>query len=142
MSALAHRRKLSSIKVGETASLRHSITAGDIRAFARLSGDRNPLHADAAYAKTTAFKRPVVHGMFLGALVSRLIGMKLPGAYSLMMRESLDFKKPVFIGDTIIVLAKVVHASPATGIVELAVDIRKNEGDLAGSGAVLVRVLK
>lgn len=135
------KRTFASIKIGDTASIRRPITAADIRAFARLSGDSNPLHTDDAYARKTAFRKRVVHGFFLGSLVSRLIGMRLPGAYSLLVRETLEFKKPVFAGDILDVRASVAHTSAAGRLVELAIEIQRKR-DLVCSGSAHVHMLK
>src|SRR3989344_6555478 len=71
--------------------IEHTITKEEVKKFAALSGDFNPIHTHDG----------VVHGMFLGALVSRLIGMELPGPGALMIKESLEFKKPARVGDTV-----------------------------------------
>lgn len=128
----AIEREFDSLSVGEVASFEIVVSDDDVQTFASLSGDYNPLHTDDAYAKNTPFGQKVVHGMFLGALVSRLVGMQLPGKQALLMKESLEFKKPVHVGDIITVEGTIVLASPATRIVELDVQIR--------SGATLVAV--
>src|SRR3989344_3381090 len=97
----ARDRSFGSISVGERASIEHIVTEDDVRTFAKLSGDQNPLHTDEAYAKQTAFGGRVVHGMFLAALVSQLVGMELPGKRALLLKASFEFKKPVHIGETL-----------------------------------------
>ncbi len=139
-TARALRRTYESLSIGDSASLKHAISAPDVASFARLSGDHNPLHVDATYAKATPFKKRVVHGLFLGSLVSQLIGMKLPGAYALLMKESLTFAKPVFIGDTVVVKASIVHKSDAARLIELSVEIAR-KGDMVASGGAHVRLL-
>lgn len=67
-----------------------------VLAFADLSGDRNPLHVDEAYAKTTEFGRPIAHGALLAGLVSRVLGMHIPGTESLILSMRLQFPKPLF----------------------------------------------
>ncbi len=135
----AEDRDFTSLRVGETASFERTIHAEDVRTFADLSGDYNPLHMDDAYAHTTQFGNRLVHGMFLGALVSRLIGMHLPGARALLIKESLEFKKPVHIGDTVSVKGALVRTSPATRIIEL--DIQMHAGKvLVAIGQAQVQV--
>ena len=94
----ADDRQLDSIRIGEEASFERIISNEDVQAFADISGDYNPLHMDDEYASTTEFGRRIVHGMFLGALVSRLIGMHLPGRRALLMEESIEFKNPCTSG--------------------------------------------
>lgn len=133
-------RSFASLSVGETASFEKIVSEENVQTFATLSGDHNPLHADDTYAGSTPFGQKIVHGMFLGALVSRLLGMQLPGKRALLMKESLEFKKPVHIGDTIMVEGIIVRTSPATHIVELDVRIRVGETlVVAGNAHVQVR---
>ncbi|RJQ34479.1 MaoC family dehydratase [Candidatus Parcubacteria bacterium] len=118
---------LDDIRIGDTARLTRTVAAADIDAFAALSGDMNPLHVDDAYATDTPFGKRVVHGFFLGALVSQLIGMQLPGKHALLMKETLEFKQPVFIGDTVQVDGAVTSISTSANIV--AIDITVRVGD-------------
>lgn len=88
--------------------------------FARLSGDRNPLHMDDAYARDQGYNGRVIHGFLLGARISGLIGMALPGRRCLLLEENLAFPAPVYIGDEVdfqVVVEEVHH--------ELAVVILK-----------------
>ncbi len=135
----AQDRPLASLRVGETASFEHTISEADVRAFADLSGDHSPLHIDDVYAHASAYAGLVVHGMFLGALVSRLVGMHLPGKRALLLAESLTFKKPVYIGDTVHVEGVIAHVSDATQ--SITVDIRIHAGGvLVAAGEVHAQV--
>ena len=96
-----------SIKVGDSAFLSKTVTEADIVLFAGLSTDFNPLHVNEEYAKTTMFGKRVVHGCFSSALISAVIGMKMPGPGALYLDQKVAFKKPVFIGDTLTVKAVV-----------------------------------
>ena len=99
----------------------------------------NPLHVDDRYAKTTKYGRRVVHGMFLAALVSQLIGMQLPGKRSLLVSETLAFKKPVYIGDTVVVKAVTASKSSSTRLVELSISIAR-AAEVVAAGNAVVRV--
>lgn len=134
-------RTYASFSVGEEASFEHVISASDVRAFADISGDHNELHTDASYAKTTSFKEIVVHGMYLGALVSRLVGMQLPGKYCLLVKETLEFKKPVHVGDTVTVTGTLSRKTNALQLLEISIEIKKAD-DVVTTGTVLARVLK
>ncbi len=131
----------NSLAVGDEAAFDQHIEVADVNEFAKLSGDRNELHTDEGYAATTEFGRRVVHGMYLGALVSQLVGMYLPGRYSLLVRSVMSFHHPVFCGEHVSVGGKVVHKSDATRIVELAVVIRRGNVVVA-DGNVHVRMLR
>lgn len=126
--------------VGETASFSHCISEEDITTFSRLSGDENPLHVDEGYAKQTKFGGRVVHGLFLAALVSRLIGVYLPGRRSLLLFTEFRFKAPARIGDIVKVEGRVTAKSPATQVIEIAIEIKKDSINLV-EGAVKVQVL-
>jgi len=119
--------KWEDIKVGDTASFSRTITENDVNDFAKLSGDYNPLHMDENYAKTTQFGKRVVHGMFLGALISQLLGMKLIGKRCLYLSQDLQFKKPAFIGDTVKVIGEVKNKSESTHILDILIEIKKGE---------------
>jgi NAD(P)-dependent dehydrogenase (short-subunit alcohol dehydrogenase family)/acyl dehydratase len=77
------------------ASFTVRVEAEDVRRFAALSGDHNPLHVDAAYAATTEFGRPIAHGALLAGFVSRILGMHIPGRRSVILSMNLRFPKPV-----------------------------------------------
>lgn len=86
-----------SLKVGDTVTLRKKITSADIDKFAKLSGDTNPLHVDQSYIKSeTSFKGCLVHGAYLNSLVSGVIGTKLPGPGTLVVKEELNFPNPCY----------------------------------------------
>jgi len=133
--------QLKDITVGDTSSFERTISEGDIAAFAEISGDYNPLHMDAKYAAQTSFGRPVVHGMFLGALCSSFVGMYLPGKRCLYMSQSLQFKKPVYAGDTVIVTGTVRSKSVATRVLSISISIRRDEEEVA-VGEAQVQVLE
>ena len=87
--------------VGQSASREHVVTDQDIRAFADVSGDHNPVHLHDAFAATTAFKGRIAHGMLSGAYISALIASELPGPGSIYLAQNLIFKRPVRIGDAL-----------------------------------------
>ncbi len=115
------------IQVGDSASFSRTWSEKDVLLFAELSGDTNPLHVDEEYAKGTAFKQRLVHGMLLGALCSRFVGMHLPGQRCLYLNQTLAFKKPVFINDTVQVVGKVIAKSEVTKILTIAITVTKGE---------------
>jgi 3-hydroxybutyryl-CoA dehydratase len=92
---------LEDLEIGRTAERKHVVTDGDIRAFAEVSGDNNPLHLDEVFAKETAFKGRIAHGMLSGAYISAALAGEIPGAGSVYLSQSLNFKRPVRIGDEV-----------------------------------------
>lgn len=118
---------LGEIFVGQSASFTRVWTEKDLRQFAELSGDTNPLHMDEEFAKTTQFKARLVHGMLVGSLCSQFVGMHIPGKHCLYLKQSLAFKKPVFIGDEVNVTGTVISKSDSTGILSIQIIIRKQD---------------
>ena len=132
--------KFEDIKIGESASFSHMITEQDVSDFARLSGDLNPLHTDEEYARTTRFGKRIVHGMFLGALCSRLVGMYIPGKHCLYVSQELRFKNPALIGDLVVVRGEVVAQSESTRILDIMIKISKDTMILA-DGLAKVQII-
>jgi len=135
----AVERTFSELAVGDTASSTHTITETTVDAFVTITGDRNPLHTDDAYAKTTHHEKKVVHGMLVASLLSELVGMQLPGKFSLILSQETRFKKPVFLGDTLTVTGTITQKSDATRTVTLALAITRSS-DTVVSGTVVVLV--
>ena len=92
---------LEEIEVGMHVSYYKTITDGDVKDFAEVSGDRNPVHLDESYAKKTRFKKRIAHGMMTASYFSALFGTKIPGEGCVYTYQSLNFKRPVYIGDTV-----------------------------------------
>lgn len=95
------------LSVGQTASFSKTITEADILMFAAVSGDTNPVHIDAEYAATTPFKQRIAHGMLSAGLISAVLGTKLPGPGTVYLGQSLKFRAPVKLGDTVTATAEV-----------------------------------
>jgi 3-hydroxybutyryl-CoA dehydratase len=100
------------LTVGQEASQSNTVTADVIGAFADVSGDRNPVHVDAEYAATTMFKERIAHGMLSAAYISAVFGMQLPGPGAIYISQTLNFKAPVKIGDTVVTTVKVAELVP------------------------------
>jgi 3-hydroxybutyryl-CoA dehydratase len=139
MSGAALGRFLEDLTVGDSAERSFTVSAGDIDAFAAVSHDRNPVHLDEAFARTTAFKGRIAHGMLSAAYVSAVLGNDLPGPGSVYLSQSLRFKRPVKIGDTVSVRVAVSEIEPRTAKVTLST-VCKVDGKsvLEGEAAVLV----
>jgi len=91
---------IEELSVGMTASYRHTLTDQDVHVFADLTGDHNPLHLDDAFAQTTRFKGRIVHGMLTASYFSTALAI-LPGPGTIYLSQSLFFRAPVRIGDTV-----------------------------------------
>ncbi len=98
---LLRNRTFDEIDVGETATIERTVTAADLQLFAVLSGDLNPQHLDAQFAASTRFQGVIAHGMFGGALISAVLGTRLPGPGTIYLGQTLKFLAPVHIGDVL-----------------------------------------
>ncbi len=98
---LLRNRTFDELAIGDSASIERTLTMQDIQLFALQSGDVNPAHVDPDYAQSTRFHGVVAHGMWGGALISAVLGTRLPGPGTIYRGQSLVFRKPVHVGDTL-----------------------------------------
>jgi phosphotransacetylase/acyl dehydratase len=107
-------RTFDELQRGDTASLVRTLMNKDIELFAIMSGDVNPAHVDEAFAKSDVFHKVVAHGMWGGALFSTVLGTQLPGPGTIYVDQSLHFRRPIGLGDTITVSVRVVSKNEQT----------------------------
>ena len=126
------------IAVGDEATFSRLITNQEVEAFAAISGDHNPLHLDPDYAATTAFGECIAHGMLTGALISAAIAMELPGPGSVYLNQSLQFKAPVFLGDTLTVTLTVTDKHHKRPWITLQCSVTNQDGKTVAKGEAQV----
>jgi len=126
-------------EVGASASLSKTISMEEIDQFAKLSGDFNPVHLDDAFAKKTRFGGRIAHGMWAAALISAVLGTRLPGPGTIYLNQTLTFKAPVIPGDTITAKVTVVKVREDKRILtlETVCENQKGERILEGEAVVL-----
>ena len=134
-------RPLESFAVGDAASFTAEITEEAIEAFARLSGDRNPLHLDPTFAGATPYRQRIAHGQLVAAPISRLAGHFLPGRRCLLVDVRSRFVRPVFGGDRLTYRGTVVHISSATRVLKVQVEVTNQEGVVVLRGSYEGQVL-
>src|SRR5512132_507853 len=115
-------------KVGERAERSMRIGDEQIEAFAQLSGDRNPVHFDDAFAKRIGFEGHIAHGAVTASLLSAVLGMDLPGPGSVFLEQRVRFLRPVRPGDTITAALEVAKVRTDKPIVTLAAKITNQTG--------------
>jgi 3-hydroxybutyryl-CoA dehydratase len=105
--------------VGDKATLAKTFSHQDVVAFAELSGDHNPVHLNDEFAAGTRFGRRIVHGMLAGSLISAILGTRLPGPGSIYLSQTLEFRGPVYIGDTVTATVEVIAVREEKRLVTL-----------------------
>ena len=132
------------IQVGDTAELTRTLKRDDIELFAVMSGDVNPAHVDAKFAKSDMFHKVIAHGMWGGALISAVLGTELPGPGTIYLNQSFRFRKPVGIGDTVTVTVRVSEKRPEKKRVVLACACVNQAGEtvIEGEAEVIAPVEK
>ena len=126
------------IAIGDTATYTRLITNQEVEAFAAISGDHNPLHLDPEYAATTDFGECIAHGMLTGALISAAIAMQLPGPGSVYLSQNIQFRAPVFLGDTLTVTLEVTDKHGKRPWVTLVCTVENQEGKAVAKGEAQV----
>jgi 3-hydroxybutyryl-CoA dehydratase len=129
------------LTVGQRATFSKTITEADIKAFAELSGDKNPLHLDDAFARRSRFGRPVAHGVLVAGVISAVLGNVLPGPGAIYVSQTLEFLRPVFPGDTVTATVEVTAYREDKGIVTLQTTCTNQAGHpvVDGEAVLLVR---
>lgn len=100
--------EIDAIEVGMSASCTRTITDEDVRTFAVLSGDKNPIHIDEDYARNSRYKKRIAHGLMSAGYFSALFGTTLPGVGCVYVSQNLNFKRAVYIGDEVVATVTVV----------------------------------
>ena len=88
------------IETGTVYTHEFSFSQEEVNRFAEITGDHNPIHTDAAYAATTMFKKPIMHGFLGGAIFSKVFGTLFPGEGTIYLKQSMAFVKPMFVDTT------------------------------------------
>ena len=127
------------VKIGQKATFTKTVTEDDIVAFARVSGDNQPLHLDDAFAAKTRFKQRIAHGMLSAGFISAVLGTKLaPGSVAVYLSQQMRFRLPVHIGDTITAEAEVTAIDPEKRIVTIRTDCLNQRGEAVVKGEATV----
>ena len=124
--------------LGARATWTRTFTADEVEAFARISGDRNPLHFDAEFAAVTRLGRLVVQGGLTTSLFNALVAMRLPGPGSVFLHQEWDYPAPVYVGDTVTAEAEVIEARSDKPITRLRCVARREDGTEVLRGECLV----
>jgi len=126
------------IKIGDQASTAKTFSEEDVRIFAEISGDKNPIHLDEEFAASTRFGKRLVHGFLTSSMISALLGMQLPGHGSIYIKQTLNFRAPVYIGDTITATVRVTQIRDSKPIITLQTVCINQEGMVVIDGEAVL----
>lgn len=126
------------ISIDQTATYSKTLSEEDLILFAKVSGDVNPVHLDEEFAKNTPFKTRIAHGIYTGSLVSAALATVLPGPGTIYLGQSLRFKAPVRVGDTITITMKVIKKREDRKFVTLDCEALNQEGETVMVGTAEV----
>ena len=122
------------LKVGDTATLSRHVTEDDVKLFAYLSGDINPIHLDEDYARTTQFGTRIAHGVFSALLLTTAVATKLPGPGTIYRGQEMKFQRPVKIGDTITAVLTLTEKKRRGNLIKIDCEMKNQHGDVVFSG--------
>ena len=123
---------------GDSYSFHRFISAEDVKKFAEIVGDLNPVHLDAEFAEKSFFKRRIVHGAFLAGLISKVLGMDFPGEGTIYISQNSVFKRPVYVDTSVTVEVRVTEVMPEKRRLVLDTTILNAEGKVCLEGSATV----
>jgi len=127
-----------SYQVGDGFRFERFISSVDVQKFAETVGDLNPVHLDEEFAEKSFFKKRIVHGAFLGGLISKVLGMDFPGQGTIYISQTSVFKRPVYVDTSVTVEVKVTDVLPEERRLVLDTTIFNAEGKVCMTGSATV----
>jgi 3-hydroxybutyryl-CoA dehydratase len=127
------------LKVGMTERMSKTVASSDVVGFAEVTGDRNPIHLSEHFAAKTTFRTRIAHGLYTASLISALLGTRLPGPGAVYISQTLNFRAPVKIGDTVLVEVAVAELFESKHRARLTCSCIV-DGEIVLDGEALVKV--
>jgi len=131
-------KTIDELHLGQSARFSKTVSESDVYLYAGITGDFNPAHIDQVYAEKTAFKTRIAHGMLTAGFISNLLGTTLPGPGSIYLQQTLNFKAPVAIGDTVTAQVEVIEILTEKKRVRLKTLCMNQDGTVVLEGEALV----
>ncbi|MFC1528004.1 MaoC family dehydratase [Candidatus Neomarinimicrobiota bacterium] len=126
--------------IGKSASISKTFTIKDVKEYADLSNDKNPVHLDKEFAKSSIFGQRIVHGMLVASLFSGLLGDKLPGKGTIYLGQTLYFTAPVLIGEKVTASVEIINIRDDKPIITLQTTCVNSVGQTVINGEAIVKV--
>ena len=130
---------ITDLAIGQAAEFAKTVTETDVAFFCAISGDFNPLHVDAEYAAQSRFGARVAHGPLTLALCAGVLGMRLPGLGTIAVTNHIEYRAPVYIGDTITSRVEVVALDQERNRATMGLTWRNQDGKLVAEGEAVVK---
>ena len=130
------------LKIGQKAFLKKTITEEDLSHFIAITGDENPIHVDKIFAEQTFFGQRIAHGMLSASLFSTLVGMHIPGVGAIYKSQTLEFLRPVFIGDTLYAWFEIIAIDLEDERIEIKSWIENQDGENVIVGKTVASLLR
>jgi 3-hydroxybutyryl-CoA dehydratase len=125
-------------QIGDGFSFEKQISAEDVKRFADVVGDLNPIHLDVEIAERSFFKKRIVHGAFLAGLISKILGMDFPGQGTVYLSQNSTFKRPVYVDTKVKVEVKVTEVIEAKRRLVLETNVLNENGEMCLTGSAMV----
>ena len=131
-------KTFSELQIGDSATFTKTVSETDIYLFAGITGDMNPAHVDAVSAADGMFKQRIAHGMLSASFISTVLAMQLPGPGTIYAGQNLQFRGPVFIGDTVTARVECSEKLDARGWAKFKTTVTNQDGKLVVDGEATV----
>lgn len=131
-------KTLAELEIGDKVEVHYKIEDRHVRMFAEATGDCNPIHLDEDYAAASRFGRRVVHGVLLSGIVSGILGMQFPGLGTVAREMYSKFLKPVYVGDTVTVIAEVSEKTEKINLAKITFKVMSADGVQVAHGYAVV----
>ena len=135
---LLENHTFDEISIGQTSQYSKTLSETDLILFAAVSGDVNPVHLDPEFAATTQFKERIGHGAWVGSIISAALALGLPGPGTIYLDQTLSFRLPVKIGDTVTVNLEVTEKNDRKKFVTLTTNAVNQHGKTVAKGTAMV----
>ena len=132
--------RIEEFYVGQRASLKRVFSSDDVKVFAELSLDKNPIHLDETYAGQSLFGKRIVHGFFVGSMISAVFGTVLPGEGAIYLHQEMNFRKPVYHGEEIKATVTVTNIKKEKSILYFDTKCENERGEIVIDGNAVLKV--
>ncbi len=126
------------LAIGDSAAFSKTVSETDVYLFAGITGDMNPAHVNAVAAAGNMFKQRIAHGMLTGSFISTVLAMHLPGPGTIYLSQELQFRAPVFIGDTITARVELIEKLEPRKWTKFKTQVHNQDGKLVVDGTATV----